>query len=86
VQNRDRLSFRQSLDWHWGNFLTETFAMTSTGMAFEGALVGTGTDKKEGDASVGPTMIEDGGRASNDTVHSEERVCLTFAGEGVSEP
>jgi hypothetical protein len=53
--------------------LTETFAMTSTGMAFEGALVGTGTDKKEGEASVGPTMIE-------------ESVCLTFAGEGVLEP
>jgi hypothetical protein len=31
--------------------LTETFAMTLTGMAFEGALVDTGTDKKEGEAS-----------------------------------
>jgi hypothetical protein len=67
--------------------------MTSTGMAFEGALVGaggvlvdSGGDKTEGEALVGPTMMEGGGRASNDTVHSEESACLTFSGEGVLEP
>jgi hypothetical protein len=59
--------------------------MTSTGMAFKCALVGTGTYKKEGEALVGPAMIEDVVRTSNETVHSEESVRFTFAGEGVLE-
>jgi hypothetical protein len=67
--------------------------MTSADMAFEGASVGTGGvlvescgDRTEGEASVGLTMTEWGGRASSDSAHSKETACLTFSGEGFLEP
>jgi hypothetical protein len=60
--------------------------MTLTGMVFDSTLAGACNEQERGEASVGPTMMEDWGRASNDTAHCNGSACLTFIGRGVCEP
>jgi hypothetical protein len=64
----------------------ESPAMASTGMAFASTLTGACNEQERGEASVGPTMMEKGGRASNGTAYCCGSTCLTFTGRGGCEP
>jgi hypothetical protein len=64
----------------------ETPATTSTCMAFASTPTGACNEQERGYASVGPTVMEDGGRASNGAAYCDGSACLTFTGRGICEP